>query len=191
MSDFDREIERELGRVLGRLGTSPVPAWKAPVSRALAGKVIGGTGAALSAKLAAGFAVAALAATGATEASITGSFDPSVWGQQVKQQVSDCKGALAPGQHGIGACVSDFAQQNSKAASQRSPSPSQVRTSAAPATGANHTRDGSTGVNHTRDGSTRDGSSRDGSTRDGSTRDGGRGGVTTTPWPGDRTPWRR
>jgi hypothetical protein len=34
------------------------------------------------------------------------------FGQQVKAKVESCKDALAKGTHGIGECVSDFAQQH-------------------------------------------------------------------------------
>jgi len=112
MSDFDRDIERELGRVLGPVETSSIPAWSAPASGGFMKKILGGTGAALAAKLVTGFAIGALAAAGATEAAITGSANPTVWGQQVVQQVQKCKAALQPGQHGIGQCVSAFARQN-------------------------------------------------------------------------------
>jgi len=69
----------------------------------------------VSAKGAVGIAIAVLAvgAAGvATEAAVTGSTDPSIWGQQVVQQVTKCKDALAPGSHGIGECVSTFAKQH-------------------------------------------------------------------------------
>ena len=78
-------------------------------------KILGGTGAALAAKVVTGFAVGALAAAGATaatEAAITGSLNPNDWGQQVVAQVQKCKAALQPGQHGIGQCVSAFAKQH-------------------------------------------------------------------------------
>jgi len=79
-------------------------------------KILGGAGAALAAKLAVGFAVAAFAAAGATvatEVASSGSLNPSDWGQQVKQQVATCKDTLrASGVRGIGECVSDFAQQH-------------------------------------------------------------------------------
>jgi len=71
----------------------------------------------VSAKGAVGLAVAALAVAAAgvgAEAAITGSADPSNWGQQVVQQVDKCKDALAPGSHGIGECVSTFAKQHGK-----------------------------------------------------------------------------
>jgi hypothetical protein len=80
-------------------------------------KILGGTGAALAAKVVTGFAIGALAAAGATEAAITGSLNPNDWGQQVVQQVQKCKTALQPGQHGIGQCVSAFARQHGPAVS--------------------------------------------------------------------------
>ena len=46
-------------------------------------------------------------ATGMAAAASNGAF-----GQQVKEQVQDCKAQLASGTHGIGDCVSDFAQQH-------------------------------------------------------------------------------
>ena len=81
-------------------------------------RLLGGAGAALGLKIATGFAVAALAATAAvaaTEVAITGSINPTNWGQQVKEEVADCKAALAPGEHGIGQCVSSFARQHGDA----------------------------------------------------------------------------
>jgi hypothetical protein len=118
MSDFDREIERELSRVLGPVDSASIPAWRAPASGGFMKRLLGGTGAAIAAKLATGFAVAALAAAGAgvvTEVATTGSLNPNDWGQQVKQQVSTCKDTLrASGVRGIGPCVSAFAKQHGK-----------------------------------------------------------------------------
>jgi hypothetical protein len=69
----------------------------------------------VSGKGAIGLAVAALAIGGVSaEAAITGSVNPQNWGQQVVKQVQTCKDALAPGSHGIGACVSTFANQHGK-----------------------------------------------------------------------------
>lgn len=51
--------------------------------------------------------LAASSATGVAAAAANGAF-----GQQVKEQVQDCKAQLHTGMHGIGACVSDFAQQH-------------------------------------------------------------------------------
>ncbi len=76
-------------------------------------RLLGGAGAALGVKLLTGIAVAAAAvvvAGAATEVAVTGSLNPTNWGQQVKQQVADCKASAARlGVHGIGECVSDFA----------------------------------------------------------------------------------
>jgi len=84
-------------------------------------RLFGGAGAALGAKFLTGFAVAALAVAGAgvtTEVATTGSLNPSVWGQQVKEQVQDCKDTLrASGVRGIGQCVSAFAKQHGKVVS--------------------------------------------------------------------------
>ena len=83
--------------------------------------LLGGAGAAIGLKIATGFAVAAMAATAAvaaTEVAITGSMNPANWGQQVRQQVADCKASAARlGVHGIGQCVSQFANQHGKAVS--------------------------------------------------------------------------
>ncbi len=76
-------------------------------------RLLGGAGAALGVKLLTGIAVAAAAvvvAGAATEVAVTGSLNPSNWGQQVKTQVGACKASAARlGVHAIGECVSDFA----------------------------------------------------------------------------------
>ncbi len=76
-------------------------------------RLLGGAGAALGVKLLTGIAVAAAAvvvAGAATEVAVTGSLNPTNWGQQVKTQVGACKASAARlGVHGIGECVSDFA----------------------------------------------------------------------------------
>ena len=121
MSEFDREIESELSRVLGPVDRASIPAWRAPASGGVMKRLFGGAGAALGAKFLTGFAVAALAVAGAgvtTEVATTGSLNPSDWGQQVKEQVQDCKDTLrASGVRGIGQCVSAFAKQHGKAVS--------------------------------------------------------------------------
>jgi hypothetical protein len=69
----------------------------------------------LTTKGAIGVAASVLVVSAAgSEAAITGSFNPTDWGQQVVQQVNKCKDALAPGSHGIGQCVSSFASQHGK-----------------------------------------------------------------------------
>jgi len=80
-------------------------------------RLLSGAGAAIAVKALTGFAVAAFAATAAGaagEAAITGSLNPADWGQQVKAQVAACKAELQTGQHGIGDCVSAFANQHGK-----------------------------------------------------------------------------
>jgi hypothetical protein len=81
-------------------------------------KLLSGAGAALAAKIVTGFAVAAIASTAAaaaTEIALTGSANPSNWGQQVAQTVATCKETLrASGTRGIGQCVSAFASQHGK-----------------------------------------------------------------------------
>ncbi len=115
MSEFDSEIERELNRILGPVDTQTIPVWRTPASGGFMKRILGGTGAAVAAKLLTGFAVVAFAAAGAggaMEASLSGSLNPADWGQQVTQQVATCKAALTAGQHGIGQCVSAFAKQH-------------------------------------------------------------------------------
>jgi hypothetical protein len=118
MSEFDREIESELSRILGPVDRASIPAWRTPASGGVMKRLFGGAGVALGAKLLTGFAVAALAVTAAgvtTEVATTGSLNPTDWGQQVKQQVETCKTTLrASGVRGIGECVSAFAKQHGK-----------------------------------------------------------------------------
>jgi hypothetical protein len=52
-----------------------------------------------------------LATAGATGVAAAAASN-GAFGQQVKEQVQDCKAQLASGTHGIGDCVSDFAQQH-------------------------------------------------------------------------------
>jgi hypothetical protein len=116
MNDFDREIERELNRILGPVDAQTIPAWRTPASGGFMKRILGGTGAAVAAKLLSGFAVIAFAAAGAgaaTEVAVTGSLNPADWGQQVKATVATCKTTLrASGVRGIGPCVSAFAKQH-------------------------------------------------------------------------------
>lgn len=115
MNDFDREIEFELRRALGHLDNAPVPPRRAVRSQTTRMRaVVGGAGTAVAFKLLSGVAVAAAAVTVAG-ATTTGSLDPTVWGQQVKAHVAECKAKLAVGQHGIGECVSEFASQHGQA----------------------------------------------------------------------------
>jgi hypothetical protein len=121
MNDFERELEYELHRILDPMTARPIPALRATTSGGRMKKLLGGAGAAIGVKILTGFAVAAAAATlaaAATEVATTGSVNPLNWGQQVKQQVAACKAsAAALGVHGIGQCVSQFANQHGKAVS--------------------------------------------------------------------------
>jgi hypothetical protein len=134
MSDlFERQIERELHRVLDpALGTT-IPVWTAPRPGSFGKRLLGGVGAALAVKVLTGVAVAAAAATvagAATETAITGSVNPTVWGQQVKLQVDACKDRLAAGQHGIGDCVSDFTTKHAEPVSDNPQPPTASETKA-------------------------------------------------------------
>jgi len=121
MNDFEQELEYELHRILDPMTARPIPARTVTTSGGRMKKLLGGAGAAIGLKIATGFAVAAMAATAAvaaTEVANTGSLNPLNWGQQVKQQVADCKASAERlGVHGIGQCVSQFANQHGKAVS--------------------------------------------------------------------------
>jgi hypothetical protein len=114
MSDLERELESELHRVLDPVASMSIPTRRAVRSTGPVKTLLGGAGAALTIKILTGVAVAAAAVTVAGAAT-TGSLNPSVWGQQVKQQVETCKDQLAQGDHGIGGCVSGFANQHGQA----------------------------------------------------------------------------
>jgi hypothetical protein len=73
------------------------------LSRAVAAGIKSKVGVAVLAGL-----LATAGATGVTAAAASN----GAFGQQVKEQVQDCKAQLASGTHGIGDCVSDFAQQH-------------------------------------------------------------------------------
>ena len=111
MSDLERELESELHRVLDPVSASAIPARRAVRHHGRVRALLGGAGAAFTIKVLTGVAVAAAAVTLAGAAT-TGSLNPQVWGQQVKQQVDTCKDRLAQGQHGIGDCVSGFSNQH-------------------------------------------------------------------------------
>ncbi len=119
---FDRWLEQQLQKqTANQSGPSPIPAQAQYHAAYLLGgphmSFLAHAASVVSAKGAIGLAVAALAVAAAgvgAEAAITGSANPSNWGQQVVQQVDKCKDALAPGSHGIGECVSTFAKQHGK-----------------------------------------------------------------------------
>ena len=121
MNDFERELEDELHRIIDPMTTGTIPSRRVKDSGGTMNRILGGLGAAVSVKLLTGIAVAAAAVTlaaAATEVATTGSINPLNWGQQVKQQVSDCKASAARlGVHGIGQCVASFARQHGEAVS--------------------------------------------------------------------------
>ena len=116
IGDFELELERELHRILDPIAALPIPPRRVPVSGGFRKRLLGGAGAALGMKLATGVAVAAFAAAAAgvaTEVAVTGSLNPSNWGQSVTQAVQTCKDTLrASGTRGIGPCVSAIAKQH-------------------------------------------------------------------------------
>jgi hypothetical protein len=123
---FDRWLDQQFqGQAGKQSGPSPMPAQARYHSAYLLGlggahvSILAKAGLLVSTKGAIGLAVAALAlgAAGA-EAAITGSVNPTNWGQQVVIQVDTCKDALLPGTHGIGECVSKFANQHGKQGNQ-------------------------------------------------------------------------
>ena len=127
MDDFESELEQELHRILDPMMATPIPVRRGPGAVGWRRRLLGGAGAALTVKVLTGIAVAAAAVTlagAATEVATTGSLNPMVWGQQVKQTVEQCKDTLrASGTRGIGQCVSDFANQHGSTTSDKHASP--------------------------------------------------------------------
>jgi hypothetical protein len=117
---FDQWLEQQLHNEAARAsGPSPAPAQSQYHAAYLQGglhmSVLGHAASVVSIKGAIGLTVAILAvgaAGAAGEAAVTGSANPSIWGQAVVQQVKLCKADLASGSHGIGQCVSAFAKQH-------------------------------------------------------------------------------
>jgi hypothetical protein len=117
-NSFDRWLEQQLQtHAAARSGKHPLPQQAqyhaAYLQHGTQVSFLAKLAALVSAKAAIGLTVGVLAVSAAAgEATITGSSNPVSWGQQVVQQVQKCKGALAPGSHGIGQCVSAFAKQH-------------------------------------------------------------------------------
>jgi hypothetical protein len=132
MNFFERDLEDELHRILDPMTAGPIPVRRPMQPGGSMKKLLGGAGAAIGIKILTGIAVAAAATTLAaatTEMAVTGSFNPSNWGQQVTKQVSACKtSAENLGQHGIGQCVSSFAQKHGDAVSDTPPQNDKTKT---------------------------------------------------------------
>ena len=117
MIEIERELEDTLHRVLDPMAARPIPPRRELDSGRAVRTVAGGAGAALAVKLLTGVAAAAALVTVAAGAT-TGSLNPADWGQQVSATVETCKDNLSTeGTHGIGACVSAFANQHGKVVS--------------------------------------------------------------------------
>jgi hypothetical protein len=102
MSEFERELEQELHRVLDAASARPIPPRRPIPYHRTAKTLLGGAGAALAVKVLGGVAVAAAAITVAGVAT-TDSLNPVDWGQQVKHQISnDATTPTNPAQHGNG-----------------------------------------------------------------------------------------
>jgi hypothetical protein len=120
--DFEALLEQELRRHIGKL-QGPRPAFGQAAYRAVAngGKasmsVLPSLAAATSMKIVVAAATTALVVGGgsAAAAAATHSTNPSVWGRTVTEAVARCKSELATGEHGIGQCVSDTAQEHGEA----------------------------------------------------------------------------
>jgi uncharacterized membrane protein YgcG len=84
--EFERDLERELHRILDPVAAAPMPPRRTLASRGVTRRLLGGAGAALGVKVLTGVALAAFAAAAAgaaTEAVVTRSLNPVDWGQQV------------------------------------------------------------------------------------------------------------
>jgi hypothetical protein len=114
MTNFEREMEHELHRILDPMTAGPIPFRRPMQPGGSMKRLLGGAGAAIGIKILTGIAVAAAATTfavAATEVAITGSVNPANWGQQVTKQVDACKASAERlGVHGIGQCVASFAR---------------------------------------------------------------------------------
>jgi hypothetical protein len=132
MNDFEQEMEHELHRILDPMTAAPIPFRRPMQPGGSMKRLLGGAGAAIGLKILTGIAVAAAATTIAvatTEVVVTGSPNPTNWGQQVKKQVIACKtSAEQLGQHGIGQCVSSFAQKHGDTVSDTPPSNDKTKT---------------------------------------------------------------
>jgi hypothetical protein len=119
---FDEWLERELLQNASReTGPNPLPSQSRYQAAPLQGNALNRLSFALAAMVssktvtALALSAAVIVAAGATtEAVITRSANPTDWGHQVVLQVQGCKDALAPGGHGVGACVSSFASQHGR-----------------------------------------------------------------------------
>jgi uncharacterized low-complexity protein len=132
MTNFEREIEHELHRIINPMTAGPIPFRRPIQPGGSMKKLLGGAGAAIGVKILTGIAVAAAATTfavAATEVAITGSANPANWGQQVTTQVNACKASAERlGVHGIGQCVASFARTHGDTVSNGQPKNGKTKT---------------------------------------------------------------
>jgi len=88
MRTFEQHLEDELHLLLDAQAPATIPAWRMPAqgSRRVL-PLVGGAGAAVTAKIVTGAAIAVLAAGASTEILITHSANPIDWARNVQQQV--------------------------------------------------------------------------------------------------------
>lgn len=84
---FDQHLEDDLKVLFDPYASGTIPAWREPARGGRLGRVFGGAGAAVGAKIVAGLAVAVVAAGATTEIAITHSANPADWARSVQQQV--------------------------------------------------------------------------------------------------------
>lgn len=133
--EFDLWLEDELRKGYVPFSATPPPAgapYRAGVDAAELRRLPRGR-AARAAIVAAAVAIGLIGTTALAATAVTGSANPQVWGQHVKDAVTTCKSELGSGEHGIGACVRAIAHQkgtqerdqrsNGNGAGQARPSP--------------------------------------------------------------------
>jgi len=104
---FDQWLEDELSRTLTPIVSEPARPGQARY------QTTGTSWLSIGRKAIIGLAAATMVVIGSgVLAAASGSVNPQVWGQQVRDAVETCKTELQPGHHGIGACVSAFARQH-------------------------------------------------------------------------------
>lgn len=84
---FEEHLDKSLQAYLDPYAVGSIPVWRMPAQGRARVKLLGGAGAALTAKIAVGAVIAVMAAGATTEAVITRSVNPVDWARQVTQQV--------------------------------------------------------------------------------------------------------
>jgi hypothetical protein len=108
--DFGLWLEGELRKAYVTFSATPPPAG-APYRAGVHAAGHRRLPRARAAIVAAAVAIGLMGTTALAAAAVTGSANPQVWGQHVKDAVNTCKSELGSGQHDIGKCVSAIARQ--------------------------------------------------------------------------------